>query len=167
MDSVGGTQSISLLVQFWAENAFLGKLLTVNTFVGIDERALDRIEVRSRQIEYQDGALIFAQSDPADAVYAIIGGEGRVRIGTIERGSKGLMVQMFHAGEIFGEIAVIDGDIRSADAVAEGRVRTLRIGATVFLATLAAGGNFVQVAGRPAAPALHAVPKRHVRGCGG
>ena len=115
----------------------MGALLTVATFAGIDERALDKIEARSRSIEYPDGALIFAQGDPADAVYAIIGGEGRVRIGTIGRGSKGLMVQMFHAGDIFGEIAVIDGDVRSADAVAEGRVRALRIGATVFLAALA------------------------------
>jgi CRP/FNR family cyclic AMP-dependent transcriptional regulator len=119
------------------ENVSLGTLLTLSTFAGIDERALDRIEARSRPIEYQDGALIFSQGDPADAVYAIIGGEGRVRIGAIGRGSKGLMVEMFHAGDIFGEIAVIDGDVRSADAVAEGRVRTLRIGATVFLAALA------------------------------
>jgi CRP-like cAMP-binding protein len=115
----------------------LGTLRTVSTFAGIDERALDRIEARSRPIEYQDGALIFAQRDPADAVYAIIGGEGRVRIGAIGRSRKGLMVQMFHTGDIFGEIAIIDGDVRSADAAAEGRVWTLRIGATVFLAALA------------------------------
>jgi CRP-like cAMP-binding protein len=137
MDGAGDAQSKSLLAQLWAENAFLRALLTVSTFAGIDEQALDRIEARSRQIEYQDGALIFAQGDLADAVYAIVGGEGRVRIGAIGRGSKGLMVEMFHAGDIFGEIAVIDGDVRSADAVAEGRVRTLRIGTTVFLAALA------------------------------
>jgi CRP-like cAMP-binding protein len=117
--------------------SFLSALLTLSTFARIDERALDRIEARSRLIEYQDSALIFAQGDPADAVYAIIGGEGRVRIGAIGRGSKGLMVEMFHTGDIFGEIAVIDGDVRSADAVVEGRVRTLRIGATVFLEALA------------------------------
>jgi CRP-like cAMP-binding protein len=115
----------------------VGALLTVSTFAGIDERVLDRIEARSRSIEYPDGALIFAQGDPADAVYAIIGGEGRVRIGAVGRDSKGLMVEMFHAGDIFGEIAVIDGDTRSADAITEGRVRTLRIGATLFLAALA------------------------------
>ena len=114
------------------------KVLTVSTFAGIDERALDRIEARSRPVEYQDGALIFAKGDPADAVYAIVGGEGRVRIRAIGRGSKGLMVEMFHTGDIFGEIGVIDGDVRSADAVVEGRVRTLQIGATVFLAAVAA-----------------------------
>jgi hypothetical protein len=78
-------------VQLFAENAFLGALLTVTTFDGIDQRAFDRIEARSRSIEYQDGALIFAKGDLADAVYAIIGGEGRVRIDAIGRGSKGLI----------------------------------------------------------------------------
>jgi CRP/FNR family transcriptional regulator, cyclic AMP receptor protein len=115
----------------------LGALLAVTAFAGMDERALDRIEARSRPIEYQDGARIFAQGDVADAVYAIIGGDGRVRIGSIGRGSKGLMVQMFHKGDIFGEIGVIDGGVRSADAIAEGRVRTMRVGAGVFLTALA------------------------------
>jgi CRP/FNR family cyclic AMP-dependent transcriptional regulator len=111
-------------------------LLGVAAFKGIDPAELDRIEARSRIIEPRDGTQIFAQGDAADAVYAIVAGEGHVRIGTIDRSSKGLMIAISGVGALFGEIAVIDGSTRTADAVAEGRVRLLRIGSGVFLEVL-------------------------------
>jgi CRP/FNR family transcriptional regulator, cyclic AMP receptor protein len=111
-------------------------LLGVAAFKGMDRAELDRIEARSRIIEPRDGTQIFAQGDAADAVYAIVAGEGHVRIGTIDRSSKGLMIAISGAGALFGEVAVIDGSTRTADAVAEGRVRLLRISSSVFLEAL-------------------------------
>jgi CRP/FNR family transcriptional regulator, cyclic AMP receptor protein len=111
-------------------------LLEVAAFKDIDAATLDSIEKASRVIEPRDGTRIFAEGDAADAVYAIIGGAGRVRIGTIDRNSKGLMIEIFGTGDIFGEIGVIDGSPRSADAVAEGRIRLLRITGRVFLDAL-------------------------------
>jgi CRP/FNR family transcriptional regulator, cyclic AMP receptor protein len=108
-------------------------LLGVAPFEGLDAADLDRIEARSRMVEPRDGAEIFAEGDPADAVYAVVGGTGHVRIGAIDRHSKGLMIEVFRTGDIFGEIGVIDGSTRSADAVAEGRVRLMRIDGRVFL----------------------------------
>jgi CRP-like cAMP-binding protein len=112
------------------------ELLGVAPFQGLDRAELDRIEASSRIVEPRDGARIFAEGDEADAVYAVVGGTGHVRIGATDRSSKGLMIELFGTGDIFGEIAVIDGSTRSADAVAEGRVRLLRIGARVFLDAL-------------------------------
>jgi CRP/FNR family transcriptional regulator, cyclic AMP receptor protein len=111
-------------------------LLGVAPFEGLDAADLDRIEARSRMVEPRDGAEIFAEGDPADAVYAVVGGTGHVRIGAIDRHSKGLMIEVFRTGDIFGEIGVIDGSTRSADAVAEGRVRLMRIDGRVFLDAL-------------------------------
>jgi CRP/FNR family transcriptional regulator, cyclic AMP receptor protein len=111
-------------------------LLGVAAFKRMDRAELDRIEARSRMIEPRDGTQIFAQGDAADAVYAIVAGEGHVRIGTIDRSSKGLMIAISGAGALFGEVAVIDGSTRTADAVAEGRVRLLRISSSVFLEAL-------------------------------
>ena len=112
-------------------------LLGVAAFKGMDRAELDRIEARSRMVEPRDGTRILAHGDAADAVYAIVAGEGHVRIGTIDRSSKGLMIAISGAGDIFGEVAVIDGSTRTADAVAEGRVRLLRINSTVFMEALA------------------------------
>jgi CRP/FNR family cyclic AMP-dependent transcriptional regulator len=46
------------------------------------------------------------------------------------------MVEVFRKGDIFGEMSVLDGDIRSAEAVTDGSVRLLRIGAASFVAVL-------------------------------
>ena len=111
-------------------------LLAVAVFKGVDPAELDRIEARSRMQEPRDGTRIFAEGDAADAVYAIVAGTGNVRIGALDRSSKGLMFEVFGAGEIFGEIAVIEAGTRTADAVVEGRVRLLRINGPVFLDAL-------------------------------
>ena len=108
-------------------------LLDVVPFKGMDAEVLDRIEARSRMLEPRDGSSIFAEGDAPDAIYAIVAGTGHVRIGTLDRSSKGLMFEVFRVGDIFGEIGVLDGSPRSADAVAEGRLRLLRISAQVFL----------------------------------
>ena len=114
----------------------MAALSTITAFKGMDPALLDRIEARSRMIEPRDGTRLFAYGDAADAVYAIVAGEGHVRIGTIDRTSKGLMIAISGAGEMFGEVAVIDSSTRTADAVVEGRVRLLRISSNVFLETL-------------------------------
>jgi CRP/FNR family transcriptional regulator, cyclic AMP receptor protein len=114
----------------------MAALSAITAFKGMDPALLDRIEARSRMIEPRDGTRLFAQGDAADAVYAIVAGEGHVRIGTIDRTSKGLMIAISGAGDMFGEVAVIDGSTRTADAVVEGRVRLLRISSNVFLEAL-------------------------------
>jgi CRP-like cAMP-binding protein len=114
----------------------MSELLVVEAFKGIDPDELARIEASGRVVEPRDGTRILAEGDPADAVYAVIGGNGHVRIGAVDRNSKGLMIEIFRTGQIFGEIGVIDGSTRSADAIAEGRVRLLRIPGRVFLDAL-------------------------------
>jgi CRP/FNR family transcriptional regulator, cyclic AMP receptor protein len=112
-------------------------LAHVAVFKGMQDEALARLEHDSKVVEPRDGSEIFRQGTPADAAYAIVAGDGHVRIGANDRRGKALMVELFRAGEIFGEIGVIDGRRRSAAAVAEGRVRLLRMPAPAFLAALA------------------------------
>jgi CRP/FNR family cyclic AMP-dependent transcriptional regulator len=112
-------------------------LTSVNAFKGMTAAELSRLEQGSVTLEPRDGATIFAQGDPADAVYAIIGGDGHVSIGAIDRHSKALMVERFGTGEIFGEIGVIGSDSRTANATAEGRVRLQKIRGPTFVQALA------------------------------
>ncbi len=127
----------------------MSELLVVDAFKGIDPDELARIEASSRVVEPRDGTRILVEGDPADAVYVVIGGNGHVRIGAVDRNSKGLMIEIFRTGQIFGEIGVIDGSTRSADAIAEGRVRLLRIPGRVFLDALSTnaklGANLCQM----------------------
>ena len=109
-------------------------LLDVTAFKGMDSAVLDRIEASSRVLVPRDGARLFVEGDAADAVYAIM--TGHVRVGAPDTNSKGLMIDVFGPGDIFGEMGVIERSTRTADAVAEGRVRLLRISSKVFLDAL-------------------------------
>jgi CRP-like cAMP-binding protein len=110
---------------------------SVAMFKGMTSEALSRLEHGSTVLEPRDGAAVFGQGDAADSIYAIIAGDGHVRIGAIDRRSKALMVEMLRVGEIFGELGVIDGGTRTATAVVEGRVRLMKIHRAPFLAALA------------------------------
>ena len=112
-------------------------LASVVVFKGMTREALSRLELGSTTLEPRDGATIFDQGDMADAVFAITAGDGHVRIGSVDRHSKALMVEVFHVGEIFGEIGVIDSGSRTAAAVAEGRITLVKIRAAAFLTALA------------------------------
>ena len=119
----------------WVEGS--GQMLEmIECFRDLPPPVLQRLEQGGYAVTPKDGAEIFAQDDPANAVYAVIGGDGRVRIASAGGHSKVLMAQSFGVGEIFGEIAVLDGGTRSAEAVATGRVQLWRIGATPFLDVL-------------------------------
>jgi CRP/FNR family transcriptional regulator, cyclic AMP receptor protein len=97
---------------------------------------LDHLTRAGMQLDPPDGSEVFVQGDPADAVYAVTAGDGHIRIGSADPDGKGLMVEIIHRGDIFGEMGVIDGDPRTANAVVHGRVRLLRVPGPVFLDVL-------------------------------
>lgn len=74
---------------------------------------------------YDDGEYVFREGDSADALYVVV--RGAIRI---ER--KGERLATLGSGQPFGEMAVLDAEARSADAVSEGRSEVLRIGSEEF-----------------------------------
>lgn len=114
----------------------MSQLATVTAFANLSHVERAKLERVSLVSDPRDGTEVFSQGDTSDSVYAIVAGDGHVRIGAIDRRSKSLMVEVFHTGDIFGEISVIDGGSRSATAVVVGRVRLVRIPGVVFLSTL-------------------------------
>jgi len=60
---------------------------------------------------YRTGEVIFRVGDPGDAMYAVVDGEVEIR-------SNGRVLERVAAGDIFGEMGLIDQSPRSADAVA-------------------------------------------------
>ena len=72
------------------------------------------------------GNVIFHQGDPGDAMYVVI--EGIVDIVLGDR-----VLETIEDGGIFGEMALIDGQTRSADAVARTDVKLARVNEERFL----------------------------------
>jgi CRP/FNR family cyclic AMP-dependent transcriptional regulator len=112
-------------------------LASITIFKGMSREDLKRLTHPTTFLEPRDGTTIFEQGDPADAVCSCIAGDGRVRVGAVDQHSKALMVEVFPAGETFGEIGVIDGGSRTASALVNGKVRLAEIRGAVFLDTLA------------------------------
>ncbi|MCK8783511.1 Crp/Fnr family transcriptional regulator [Roseomonas sp. NAR14] len=119
-----------------AQAELIAGLAAVGLFRGLPPASLARLAEGARVLAPADGTQLFAQGDAADAAYAVLRCDGRVRVGAPDAGSKRLLVEMFKEGDVFGEIGVLDGTTRSADATVEGRVRLARIRAEDFLHVL-------------------------------
>lgn len=65
---------------------------------------------------YGKGEPIFLKGDPGNAMMAVLG--GRVQICTYSSDGREVVLNVILPGEVFGEIALIDGGERTADAFA-------------------------------------------------
>jgi len=64
----------------------------------------------------QRGAVIFAKGDPGHGLMAVVRGSVRISLPTM--GGRDVVLDHIHPGEVFGEMALLDGRSRSADATA-------------------------------------------------
>lgn len=66
--------------------------------------------------QYGRGELVFRQGDPGTSLYVIE--SGRVKIRIVSPEGQELVLAILGPGDFFGELAVLDGQPRSADVVA-------------------------------------------------
>jgi CRP-like cAMP-binding protein len=62
------------------------------------------------------GTTIFAKGDPGTGLMGVLAGTVKVSVASAE--GKDIVLNLFHEGEVFGEIALLDGRPRTADATA-------------------------------------------------
>jgi CRP/FNR family transcriptional regulator, cyclic AMP receptor protein len=86
-------------------------------FKGMSESERSAISARARIRTFEAGNNIFAIGSPGDQMMAVL--SGTVRISLPSNDGKELLLAIIHPGEVFGELAVLDGKVRSADAHAE------------------------------------------------
>jgi CRP/FNR family cyclic AMP-dependent transcriptional regulator len=78
----------------------------------IMERLVSRAVVR----KVKKGTVLFRKADVGSSLYAVC--SGTIRISVPSPHGKEAILNIFTAREIFGEIALLDGGVRTADAVA-------------------------------------------------
>ncbi len=83
---------------------------------------------------YRAGEWLFHRGDPGDGIFAIVSGE--VRIVLESASGNQVVVRKLSDGDVFGELAVLDGQTRTASAVAATPVRSLHIAKPRFLSWL-------------------------------
>ena len=77
---------------------------------------LSRLAASAALVHHRPHATIFQKGDPGASMMAVI--SGRVKICTYSADGKELVLNIIDRGSLFGEIALLDGQTRSADAVA-------------------------------------------------
>lgn len=85
-------------------------------FLGLADEAIDELVARSRIERCRRGKTIFRRASPGTAMMAVL--RGSVKICTVSRNGKEAVLNVIGPGQVFGEIAVLDGGPRTADAVA-------------------------------------------------
>lgn len=85
-------------------------------FDGIAPDVLGEIAPGVRVRRLSEGEVIFREGDPGDSLYLV--GEGSVKISKQGRGGKQETLGYIRSGNFFGEMALLDGQPRSAMATA-------------------------------------------------
>ena len=106
----------------------------------------DRAAVASQMLEatYGSGQLIFGRGDAGEGLYLVV--EGRVRLSVLS--AEGRVLSFGHAGcgDIFGDIAALDGQARTADATALTRVTTTMLARSALKRLMEAKPQLAQAA---------------------
>ena len=101
----------------------VGFLVTTPLFDGLDPA--ERAEVvRIMEVEQRsDGEYVFHEGDPGEAWYVIY--DGRVRV--LKAAHSGTwQIKFLERGDCFGEMAILDGETRSASVQAAGPLTVFR-----------------------------------------
>lgn len=101
------------------------QLRKVELFSGLKPEALELIAKVSSEETHALGTKIFQHGDAGDKLYLIL--EGKIRISRDVPGMGEEALAVLGAGEVFGEMALLDESPRSADARVHERCRLLTI----------------------------------------
>ncbi len=92
----------------------------VSLFADLADEDIRDLMVVARRRTYRSGEVIFHRDDPGQVLYIVK--EGKVKACLISPDGQEITLAVFGKGECFGELTMLDGLPRSADAVAMEKV---------------------------------------------
>ncbi len=113
-----------------AKSAIVDLLGRTALFGLLDEGERRAIADEMRVVNFDPSQVIFARGDAGREIYLVV--SGRVRISVLTAEGRELSFAHAEPGAIFGEIAMLDGGPRSADATAVGKVAALSLSKPAF-----------------------------------
>jgi len=100
-----------------SKNKATASLLRAHVLFGeLPDHQIEHLSTFASLRRIRKGATIFAKGDPGQALFAIQ--RGTVKISAPLHDGREAMFNLLHEADIFGEIALLDGQPRTADAVA-------------------------------------------------
>ena len=105
-------------------------------FDGFDDSAFADLLALATPMHFKARSQIFQQGDPGD--FMLILQSGKAKVSTFSNAGKETVLAFLTAGDLIGEIAVLDGDARTATAIVLEETRGLQITRAHFLPFLEA-----------------------------
>lgn len=107
-----------------------GLLTRIPFFSGVGKEQLKMIGKKGGVSELEKGELIFDEGDPGDRMYVILHGSVRIHKSSEQAA---VPIALLKDGDFFGELALLDGNERSAAATAASDCKLLSLGRADFL----------------------------------
>jgi CRP/FNR family transcriptional regulator, cyclic AMP receptor protein len=113
-----GRRLSSLPLDSHARRALDGIVLLQShpVFGALAPTQIKQLGLLARPRRIVSGTTLFVKGDPGTALFAVVSGTVKITVPSID--GREATFNLLHAGDIFGEIALLDGQPRTADAVA-------------------------------------------------
>jgi CRP-like cAMP-binding protein len=98
-----------------------------------DEELCD-LATRVHRSQHDSGEPIFRKGDEGTGMMVVV--SGRIKISSVGASGSEVILNVIEAGQVFGEMALVDGDPRSADAVAAKKTELITLLRRDFLPIL-------------------------------
>ncbi len=106
------------------------QIAKIHLFAGLRPEALRLVARVAVEESHPTGTVIFRHGDVGEKLYVLL--EGRVRITREVQGMGEEALAIVGPGDVFGEMALLDDSLRSADARVHERCRVLAIHRDAF-----------------------------------
>jgi CRP/FNR family transcriptional regulator, cyclic AMP receptor protein len=101
-------------------------------FGALEPTQIKRLAAYATTRKVRRGTTLFVKGDPGTALFAIRAGSVKISVPSLD--GREAVFNLLHEGEIFGEIALLDGRSRTADAIAMSDCEFMVIDRRDFLA---------------------------------
>ena len=112
-------------------NPFIETLRLIPIFNRLNENQLNHVALKLTSLTLAQDETLFRFGEPGDAMYIVQEGQMEIFV-TADSGEK-VILNIFLAGNSFGEMALLDGRSRSANAAAGAPTKLLRLARKDFL----------------------------------
>lgn len=103
-------------------------------FRGFAAGELERLVDQLVERRFSAGQMVFARGEPGSHLFVVA--QGRVRLSMVSAQGREALIALLGPGEVFGELALLDGGARSMDATAAKDCVLLALDRRAFLALL-------------------------------
>lgn len=109
-------------------------LESINLFYGVKNDFLDHISTLCKSKTFPKSSMIILEEEYGDRLFIVK--NGTVKITRVNDEGKEVILALLGSGDFFGEMAILDGNFRSANALAQEKCELITINKEDFLELL-------------------------------